>query len=199
MLILDVFWASMFYLFFLSLSALSTKELFKEQLLCKSSAAEVWLQPCALTTQGAVKEQLLCKSSVAEVWLQLCDGQKDLKITMEACDFNRLPYVTVEWIPRMDLYQLYGEFVVWYQFSKYSEFSKEFCSGTDDAFSTCGTLKGETTTFNITGYDPIPYLYKIKKSSLEENPLSAKDPIITEVKLLTLNGLVLCFNITIII
>ncbi|OCT56128.1 hypothetical protein XELAEV_18001952mg [Xenopus laevis] len=116
MCILHLFWASTFYLVLFSLPA--------------------------LTTQGAVKEQLLCKSSVAEVWLQPCDGQKDLKITMEACDFNRLHHVTAEWIPRMDLYQLYGEFVVWYQFSKYSEFSKEFCSGTDDAYSTCGTLKG---------------------------------------------------------
>ncbi|NXN32825.1 LY96 protein, partial [Nycticryphes semicollaris] len=57
------------------------------------------------------------------------------------------------WIPRSDINFLKVVFNVWYEGTKALHWREVLCSGDDDKYSECATLKGETlaTEFDIKG------------------------------------------------
>ncbi|NXV09148.1 LY96 protein, partial [Cettia cetti] len=57
------------------------------------------------------------------------------------------------WIPRNDIHFLKIVFNVWYDGAKALLWKELLCSGADDEYSVCGTLKGETlvSEFDIKG------------------------------------------------
>ncbi|XP_010190024.1 PREDICTED: lymphocyte antigen 96, partial [Mesitornis unicolor] len=61
--------------------------------------------------------------------------------------------VALTWIPRSDITFFKIVFKVWYDGAKALHWKEVLCSGADDEYAVCGTLKGETiaTEFNIKG------------------------------------------------
>nr|XP_009687770.1 PREDICTED: lymphocyte antigen 96 isoform X2 [Struthio camelus australis] len=61
--------------------------------------------------------------------------------------------VALTWIPRNDITFLKVVFKVLYDGAKALDWKEVLCSGADDEYAVCGTLKGETvaTTFDIKG------------------------------------------------
>ncbi|XP_030409142.1 lymphocyte antigen 96 isoform X3 [Gopherus evgoodei] len=75
-------------------------------------------------------------------------------ISIVPCSFSESHWkVTLSLIPRNDIIFLEGSVNVWYDAANILEQKKVICSGFDDDYSFCGTLKGETlnTTFEISG------------------------------------------------
>ncbi|XP_031408745.1 lymphocyte antigen 96 isoform X2 [Meleagris gallopavo] len=62
-------------------------------------------------------------------------------------------YAAVTWIPKSDVTFLKIVFTVWYEGARALQWGEVLCSGTDDEYSLCGRLKGETidTEFDIKG------------------------------------------------
>ncbi|NXS33456.1 LY96 protein, partial [Pomatostomus ruficeps] len=100
--------------------------------------------------------EFLCTSSDLEMSYTFCDS------TAHAFMFNLTPCSTVDksvwkaaltWIPRSDIAFLKVVFHVWYDGAKALLWKELICSGADDAYSVCGTLKGETLVreFHIKG------------------------------------------------
>ncbi|KFP38876.1 Lymphocyte antigen 96, partial [Chlamydotis macqueenii] len=60
---------------------------------------------------------------------------------------------TLTWIPRSDIIFLKIVVTIWYDGAKALHWKEILCSGTDDEYSVCGKLKGETMTteFDIKG------------------------------------------------
>ncbi|NXJ72144.1 LY96 protein, partial [Rostratula benghalensis] len=82
--------------------------------------------------------------------------------TAHAFTFNLTPCSIVNkpvwkaaltWIPRSDINFLKVVFNVWYDGTKALHWREVLCSGADDKYSECATLKGETlaTKFDIKG------------------------------------------------
>ncbi|NXM21886.1 LY96 protein, partial [Ploceus nigricollis] len=100
--------------------------------------------------------ELLCTSSDLELSYTFCDS------TAHAFMFNLTPCsvrnkrvwkAALTWIPRSDIHFLKIVFNVWYDGAKALLWKELLCSGADDEYSMCGTLKGETleSTFDIKG------------------------------------------------
>ncbi|NXP12875.1 LY96 protein, partial [Thinocorus orbignyianus] len=66
---------------------------------------------------------------------------------------NPIWKVALTWIPRSDITFLKVVFNVWLGGTKALHWKEVVCSGTDDKYAECGTLKGETlaTEFDIKG------------------------------------------------
>ncbi|KFO71170.1 lymphocyte antigen 96 isoform X2 [Cuculus canorus] len=100
--------------------------------------------------------EFLCMSSDLEMSYSFCDA------TAHAFTFNLTPCHIVDksvwktsltWIPRSDITFLKIVFKVWYEGAKALHWKEVLCSGADDEYSVCGTLKGETfaSEFDIKG------------------------------------------------
>ncbi|NXF39399.1 LY96 protein, partial [Nyctibius bracteatus] len=100
--------------------------------------------------------EFLCTSSDLELSYTFCDS------TAHAFKFNLTPCsimnksvwkASLTWIPRSDITFLKVIFKVWYNGAKALHWKEVICSGADDEYSVCGTLKGETiaTAFDIKG------------------------------------------------
>ncbi|NXI31763.1 LY96 protein, partial [Sterrhoptilus dennistouni] len=100
--------------------------------------------------------EFICTSSDLEMSYTFCDS------TAHVFRFNLTPCSTVNnpvwkaaltWIPRGDIHFLKIVFNVWYDGAKALFWKELLCSGADDKYSVCGTLKGETleSTFDIKG------------------------------------------------
>ncbi|XP_027748081.1 lymphocyte antigen 96 [Empidonax traillii] len=107
-----------------------------------------------LFTSGV--SEFLCVSSDLEMSYTFCDS------TAHAFMFNLTPcsimntYVwkaTINWIPRSDITFLKIVFHVWHDGTKVLHWKQVLCSGTDDEYSVCEMLKGETLVeeFDIKG------------------------------------------------
>ncbi|NXU27213.1 LY96 protein, partial [Thalassarche chlororhynchos] len=100
--------------------------------------------------------EFLCTSSDLEMSYTFCDS------TAHAFTFNLTPCsimnksvwkAALTWIPRSDITFLKIVFKVWYDGAKALHWKEVLCSGVDDEYAACGTLKGETiaTAFDIKG------------------------------------------------
>ncbi|XP_008490539.1 lymphocyte antigen 96 isoform X1 [Calypte anna] len=100
--------------------------------------------------------EFLCMSSDLEMSYTFCDSVGHIFM------FNLTPCSIVDkstwraaltWIPRSDINFLKIVFNVWYNGAKALHWKEILCSGEDDKYSECGTLKGETiaTEFDIKG------------------------------------------------
>ncbi|KAM6410438.1 lymphocyte antigen 96 [Pluvialis apricaria] len=100
--------------------------------------------------------EFLCTSSDLEMSYTFCDS------TAQAFMFNLTPCSTMNkrvwnaaltWIPRSDITFLKVVFNVWYEGAKALHWKEILCSGADDKYSLCSTVKGETVTaeFDIKG------------------------------------------------
>ncbi|NWH36167.1 LY96 protein, partial [Chloropsis hardwickii] len=100
--------------------------------------------------------EFICTSSDLEMSYTFCDS------TAHAFMFNLTPCSTrnkpvwkaaLTWIPRSDIHFLKVVFNVWYDGAKALLWKELLCSGADDEYSVCGTLKGETlvSAFDIKG------------------------------------------------
>ncbi|NXO23231.1 LY96 protein, partial [Cisticola juncidis] len=100
--------------------------------------------------------EFVCTSSDLEMSYTLCDS------TVHAFMFNLTPcsmmnksvwQAALTWIPKSDIHFLKIVFNVWYDGAKALLWKELLCSGADDEYSVCGTLKGETlvSEFDIKG------------------------------------------------
>ncbi|NXI48871.1 LY96 protein, partial [Chloroceryle aenea] len=107
-----------------------------------------------LFTPGAT--EFLCTSPDLELSYTFCDS------TAHAFMFNLTPCsimntsiwkAVIAWVPRSDISFLKVVFNVWYDGANVLHWKEVLCSGADDEYSVCGTLKGETfeTSFDIKG------------------------------------------------
>ncbi|XP_026698732.1 lymphocyte antigen 96 isoform X4 [Athene cunicularia] len=70
------------------------------------------------------------------------------------CSMNKSVWkAALTWIPRSDITFLKIVFNVWYEGANALHWKEVLCSGSDDIYSVCGTLKGESfaTVFDIKG------------------------------------------------
>nr|XP_005306836.1 lymphocyte antigen 96 isoform X1 [Chrysemys picta bellii] len=111
-----------------------------------------------LFTSGFTESQgkkVLCSSSDVEISYSFCDSMDHvLFLSIVPCSFSESRWkVTLLWIPRSDIIFLESSIHVWYDAANLLEWKKVICSGFDDDYSFCGTLKGETlnTTFEFSG------------------------------------------------
>ncbi|KFV88887.1 Lymphocyte antigen 96 [Struthio camelus australis] len=107
-----------------------------------------------LFTPGLSK--LLCTSSDLEISYTFCDSVVQTFIfNITPCTMVNKPIwnVALTWIPRNDITFLKVVFKVLYDGAKALDWKEVLCSGADDEYAVCGTLKGETvaTTFDIKG------------------------------------------------
>ncbi|NXA10013.1 LY96 protein, partial [Sapayoa aenigma] len=100
--------------------------------------------------------EFLCTSPDLEMSYTFCDS------TAHAFMFNLTPCnimntdvwkATLKWIPRSDITFLQIVFSIWNDGSKVFHWKELLCSGTDDEYSVCETLKGETLVeeFDVKG------------------------------------------------
>ncbi|NXM88927.1 LY96 protein, partial [Oenanthe oenanthe] len=100
--------------------------------------------------------EFICTSSDLDMSYTFCDS------TAHAFTFNLTPCSTMNryvwkaaltWIPRSDIHFLKVVFKVWFDGAKSLTWKELLCSGADDKYSVCGTLKGETlvSAFDIKG------------------------------------------------
>ncbi|XP_034619036.1 lymphocyte antigen 96 isoform X2 [Trachemys scripta elegans] len=111
-----------------------------------------------LFTSGFTESQgkkVLCSSSDVEISHSFCDSMDHvLFLSIVPCSFSESRWkVTLLWIPRSDIIFLESSIHVWYDAANLLEWKNVICSGFDDDYSFCGTLKGETlnTTFEFSG------------------------------------------------
>ncbi|KFP25196.1 Lymphocyte antigen 96 [Colius striatus] len=100
--------------------------------------------------------EFLCRSSDLEISYTFCDS------TAHTFMFNVTPCslmnksiwkAALTWVPRSDITYLKIIFKVWYDGVEVLHWKEVLCSGTDDEYAVCGTLKGQTlaTEFDIKG------------------------------------------------
>ncbi|XP_029447354.1 lymphocyte antigen 96 [Rhinatrema bivittatum] len=96
----------------------------------------------------ASKNYLLCESSGTEIWYSVCDNvnKHPLTVNIDPCNLSRGSKYnfSFSWIPRYDLINVHGIVDVWYKSIKVSGNRYIMCTGTDDEYQFCGSLKGET-------------------------------------------------------
>ncbi|XP_072707326.1 lymphocyte antigen 96 isoform X1 [Ciconia boyciana] len=100
--------------------------------------------------------EFLCMSSDLEMSYTFCDSTAhDFMFNLTPCSImNKSVWkADLTWIPRSDITFLKAVFNVWYDSAKVLLWKEVLCSGVDDEYSVCGTLKGATfaTTFDIKG------------------------------------------------
>nr|XP_032640660.1 lymphocyte antigen 96 [Chelonoidis abingdonii] len=111
-----------------------------------------------LFTSGFTESQgknVICNSSDVEISYSFCDSMDDVFfLNIVPCSFSETRWkVTLSLIPRSDIIFLEGSVNVWYDARNILAQKKVICSGFDDDYSFCGTLKGETlnATFEMSG------------------------------------------------
>ncbi|NXF64233.1 LY96 protein, partial [Ciccaba nigrolineata] len=99
--------------------------------------------------------EFLCTSSDLELSYTFCDSTAHtFKFNLTPCSMNKSVWkAALTWIPRSDITFLKIVFNVWYEGTNALYWKEVLCSGSDDEYSVCGTLKGETfaTAFDIKG------------------------------------------------
>ncbi|KAM4689203.1 lymphocyte antigen 96-like [Discoglossus pictus] len=105
------------------------------------------------------KEYLLCRSSNVEIRYTLWDEKNIPSVYLETCDYKSESKVNLSltWIPRMDLHHLTVMAEAWIQSMKISEYSYDLCSGVDDAFEYCGSLRGDEKNHPNVSFQPCIY------------------------------------------
>ncbi|TFK10920.1 E3 ubiquitin-protein ligase RNF216 [Platysternon megacephalum] len=111
-----------------------------------------------LFTSGFTESQgkkVLCSSSDVEISYSFCDSMDHVFfLSIVPCSFSKSRWkATLLLIPRSDIIFLEVSVNVWYDDANVLERKEVICSGFDDDYSFCGTLKGETlnTTFEFSG------------------------------------------------
>ncbi|XP_074841832.1 lymphocyte antigen 96 [Carettochelys insculpta] len=111
-----------------------------------------------LFTCGFIESErkiLICESSETEIFYSFCDSvDHKIMFNIVPCTFTQRSWEgSLFWIPRSDIIFLKGVLHLWYAGAKILEWKQVICSGFDDDYSFCGTLKGESinTTFGISG------------------------------------------------
>ncbi|XP_065608481.1 lymphocyte antigen 96 isoform X1 [Cyrtonyx montezumae] len=97
-----------------------------------------------------------CTSSDLELSYTFCDSSSHyFKFNVTPCSIlnKSIWHATLTWIPKSDVIYLKILFTVWYEGARALHWKEVLCSGTDDAYSLCGSMKGETvgTQFDIKG------------------------------------------------
>ncbi|XP_031460693.1 lymphocyte antigen 96 isoform X1 [Phasianus colchicus] len=97
-----------------------------------------------------------CTSSDLELSYTFCDSSAHyFKFNVTPCSMlnKSVWHAAVTWIPKSDVAFLKIVFTVWYEGARALHWREVLCSGTDDEYSLCGRLKGETieTEFDIKG------------------------------------------------
>ncbi|NWZ09297.1 LY96 protein, partial [Agelaius phoeniceus] len=100
--------------------------------------------------------ELICTSSDLEMSYTFCDSTAhSFMFNLTPCSTKNKPVwkANLTWIPRSDIHFLKIVFNVWYDGAKALLWKELLCSGADDEYSLCGTLKGETldSAFDIKG------------------------------------------------
>ncbi|XP_068042867.1 lymphocyte antigen 96 isoform X1 [Anomalospiza imberbis] len=100
--------------------------------------------------------ELICTSSDLEMSYTFCDSTAHaFMFNLTPCSMRKKPVwkAALTWIPRSDIHFLKIVFNVWYDGAKALLWKELLCSGADDEYSVCGTLKGETlaSAFDIKG------------------------------------------------
>ncbi|NXA97822.1 LY96 protein, partial [Melanocharis versteri] len=99
--------------------------------------------------------EFICTSSDLELSYTFCDSTAhDFMFNLTPCSMNESVWkAALTWIPRSDIHFLKIVFNVWYDGAKAFHWRELLCSGGDDEYSMCGTLKGETlvSAFDIKG------------------------------------------------
>ncbi|NXT01978.1 LY96 protein, partial [Jacana jacana] len=100
--------------------------------------------------------ELLCMSPDLEMSYTFCDSTAHaFTFNLTPCSITNKPIwkAALTWIPRSDITFLKVVFKVWYEGTKALHWKEVVCSGADDEYSECATLKGETlaTEFDIKG------------------------------------------------
>ncbi|XP_030071500.1 lymphocyte antigen 96 isoform X1 [Microcaecilia unicolor] len=98
----------------------------------------------------ASEKHMLCDSSRTKVWYSICDNinKHSVSASIDPCTFSQgfKFNFSFSWIPRHDLINLHATVDVWYKSLKVNGNVYILCTGTDDVYIYCGTLKGETIT-----------------------------------------------------
>ncbi|NWU01275.1 LY96 protein, partial [Urocynchramus pylzowi] len=107
-----------------------------------------------LITPGV--SEFICTSSDLEMSYTFCDSMAHaFMFNLTPCSMMNNPVwkAALTWIPRSDIHFLKIVFNVWYEGAKALLWKELLCSGADDEYSVCGTLKGETlvSAFDIKG------------------------------------------------
>ncbi|XP_072267146.1 lymphocyte antigen 96 [Pyxicephalus adspersus] len=108
-----------------------------------------------------IRKHIVCDSPNTELYYELCGDIPEPTFSMEPCLFNWREHVnfSVTAIPRLDLDYLYATLEIWNDKKQFSNTRYDFCSGTDDEYTFCGALKGETIRLNFrTKLSPYPYI-----------------------------------------
>uniref|UniRef100_A0A8C8RTS5 Lymphocyte antigen 96 n=1 Tax=Pelusios castaneus TaxID=367368 RepID=A0A8C8RTS5_9SAUR len=111
-----------------------------------------------LFTSGLTESQgkeIICNNSDIELSYSFCDSVAHrFSFRLLPCSINEQPwFATIFWIPRSDIVFLRYLLSSWYNGAKLLDIKKDVCSGFDDDYSFCGSLKGETinTTVRFSG------------------------------------------------
>ncbi|NWI87653.1 LY96 protein, partial [Pitta sordida] len=107
-----------------------------------------------LLTPGV--SEFLCMSPDLEMSYTFCDSTtSNFMFNLTPCNIMNIDVwnATLKWIPRSDITFLEVVFNIWYDGARVLHWKELLCSGTDDEYSVCETLKGETLVeeFNIKG------------------------------------------------
>ncbi|XP_074754924.1 lymphocyte antigen 96 isoform X2 [Athene noctua] len=101
------------------------------------------------------RSEFLCTSSDLELSYTFCDSTAHtFMFNLTPCSMNKSVWkAALTWIPRSDITFLKIVFNVWYEGANALHWKEILCSGSDDIYSVCGTLKGESfaTVFDIKG------------------------------------------------
>ncbi|XP_026698730.1 lymphocyte antigen 96 isoform X2 [Athene cunicularia] len=104
---------------------------------------------------SASVSEFLCTSSDLELSYTFCDSTAHtFMFNLTPCSMNKSVWkAALTWIPRSDITFLKIVFNVWYEGANALHWKEVLCSGSDDIYSVCGTLKGESfaTVFDIKG------------------------------------------------
>ncbi|NWV12601.1 LY96 protein, partial [Ptilonorhynchus violaceus] len=135
--------------------------------------------------------EFLCTSSDLEMSYTFCDSTAHIfMFNLTPCSTMNKPVwkAALTWIPRSDILFLKIVFNVWYDGAKALLWKELLCSGADDEYSVCGTLKGETlvTEFDI-------------KGSRTEFPKGNYNVIVQGFSDDSENNVVICLNFTMIV
>ncbi|NWI58687.1 LY96 protein, partial [Calyptomena viridis] len=135
--------------------------------------------------------EFLCTSPDLEMSYTFCDSTgHDFMFNLTPCNImNRDDWkATLNWIPRNDITFLEIVFNIWYDNAKVFHWKELLCSGTDDEYSVCETLKGETLVeeFDI-------------KGSRTEFPKGNYNVVVQGFSDDSENNMVICLNFTMIV
>ncbi|NXC44567.1 LY96 protein, partial [Penelope pileata] len=97
-----------------------------------------------------------CTSSDLELSYAFCDSTAhSFEFIVTPCSILKISvwHAALTWIPKSDIDFLKITFAVWYDGARALSWKEVICSGTDDEYSLCGGLKGETIAaeFDIKG------------------------------------------------